>query len=129
MEFRSPDGAEWRVEVRSPSFSNAIVVFHKLAGPGSATSRYAWYQHPGAESRDVAARLDTKRLAESLGQDQLARLFRNSMPITTNREFALGNVVPRPAALEGMGGTRPARGTSVDRPQRMGIAALITPRA
>lgn len=129
MEFRSPDAAEWRVEVRSPSFSNAIVVFHKLSGPGSVATRYSWYQHAGAESRDVAARLDTRRLAESLTEEQLARLFRNSMPITTNREAMPGRANARPAALEGMGGTRPARGSSVDRPQRMGIAALLSPYA
>lgn len=127
MEFRSPDGAEWRVEVRSPSFSNAVVVFHKLRGPGPHSARYAWYQHPGTESRDVAARLDAKRIAESLTQPQVARLFRVSMPITTNRETLPGQVDARLAALEGMGGTRPARGTSVDRPQLMGLAALYSP--
>ncbi len=81
--FYGPDGTAWGVEVQAPSSSNAMVVFHHPNGSTARLNRYAWYQEVGAQAHDVTARLDPKRLLERLGDADLARLFRRSMPINT----------------------------------------------
>lgn len=126
MEFRSPDGTRWTVEVRSPGASNAMVVFHHPHGGTSRLDRYAWYLHSGAKARDVSARLEPQKVLESLTTAELARLFRVSMPINTNRDLPPGVQDAEAAALEGMGGTHhPVDGGASYRPQRMGIAGLF----
>lgn len=127
MEYRSPDGTVWTLEVRSPGASNAIVVFHHPRGGTSRLDRYAWYLHAGAEARDVSARLDPKRILESLTAEQKARLFRVSMPISTNITPAPGERDAGLTALEGMGGThrRPSPGVHPTT-QRMGLAGLFS---
>ncbi len=81
--YVGPDGTAWGVEVQSPSSSNAIVVFHHPNGKTARLDRYAWYQEDGARANDVTARLDTRELLEQLREEDLARLFRRSMPIST----------------------------------------------
>jgi hypothetical protein len=81
--FRGPDGTDWRIEVRAPSSSNAMVVFHHPVGGTSRLNRYAWLQIGGPEARDVTGRADKRKVLESLTDDSLALLFRRSMPITT----------------------------------------------
>lgn len=128
MEFVSPDGTRWTVEVRSPGASNAMVVFLHPASGTSRFNRYAWYLHSGEKARDVAARLDPKKVLESLSAEEVARLFRVSMPINTNRGPVHGimDVDAEPAALDGMGGTHePESLRRHDHPQRMGVAALF----
>ena len=83
--FRGPDGTSWRVEVRAPGASTAMIVFHHPGGGTSRYNRYAWLQSDGAESRDVRGRLDKKKVLASLADDTLAMLFRRSMPISTAR--------------------------------------------
>ena len=80
--FRSPDGIPWRIEVRAPSASNAMIVFHHPDGATSRFNRYAWLQSNGPGARDVTSRLDRKSVLESLTDDTLATLFRRSMPIS-----------------------------------------------
>ena len=82
--FRGPDGTPWRVEVRAPSASNAMIVFHHPDGATSRFDRYAWLQSNGPGARDVTSRLDRKSVLESLTDDTLASLFRRSMPISTS---------------------------------------------
>ena len=80
--FRGPDGTSWRVEVRAPAASNAMIVFHHPAPGTSRYNRYAWLQSDGAEARDVTSRLDKKKVMESLTDETLALLFRRSIPIS-----------------------------------------------
>ena len=81
--FRGPDGTPWEVEVRAPSPSSAMIVFHHPQGGTSRYNRYAWLQSNGPEARDVTSRLDKGRVLESLTDESLALLFRRSMPIST----------------------------------------------
>ncbi|MGQ0538849.1 MAG: hypothetical protein ACT4R6_07890 [Gemmatimonadaceae bacterium] len=81
--FAGPDGTAWGVEVQVPSNSNALVVFHHPNGATARLDRYAWHQERGEPANDVTARLDPKRLLERMGEEDLARLFRRSMPIQT----------------------------------------------
>ena len=79
--FASPDGVEWGIEVRSPSASNAMVVFHHPDTTTQRYNRYAWWVSDGAESRDVTARLDPAKILAQLTDDDVRALFRKSMPI------------------------------------------------
>lgn len=79
--FTSPDGIRWGVRVQSPGASNAMVVFHHPTGRTARLDRYAWHNSARPEARDVTARLEPEALLESLGDADLARLFRRSMRI------------------------------------------------
>lgn len=81
--FRGADGTLWKIEVRAPGASNAMVVFHYPDGQSSRLDRYAWIQSNGPESRDVTSRLDKAKVLESLTDATLATLFRRSMSIST----------------------------------------------
>ena len=81
--FRSPDGTDWLLEVRSPGASNAMVVFHYPDSSSSGRNRYAWFLWRGPEARDVTARLDKREVLDALTDGEVARLFRRSMPIST----------------------------------------------
>ena len=80
--FRSPDGVLWAVSVELPGASNAMVKFRHPDGRTSQLDRYAWYISDGPEARSVTARLSPKRVAESLDDAEIARLFRRSMPVS-----------------------------------------------
>ena len=95
--FQSPDGVRWGVEARTPGASNVMIVFHHPDGRSSSHNRYAWYLWSGAESRDVTARLDRKKVLEHLADGDLTRLFRRSMPVST------AVPVPAPASAGGQG--------------------------
>lgn len=82
-EFVAPDGVRWRVEVRAPGASNAMLVFHHPSGHSSSLNRYAWYLWSGDEARNVTARLTAAQVFERVTDADLARLFRRSMPIST----------------------------------------------
>jgi hypothetical protein len=81
--FAAPDGLTWTAEVRVPSASNAMVVFLHPDTTTTARNRYNWYLTAGPESRDVRARLTAQQVLEALTQSDLVRLFRRSMPITS----------------------------------------------
>ena len=81
--FRDSDGTAWRIDVRAPSASSAMIVFHYPDAGTSRYDRYAWLQSNGPGARDVTSRLDKKTVLESLTDETLARLFRRSMPIST----------------------------------------------
>lgn len=87
--FRSTDGTDWAVDVKSPSNSNAMVVFRHGDGRTSSRDRYAWYQWHGSEARNVTARLDPDEVLERLSEADLIRLFRRSMPVTTQQPAAV----------------------------------------
>jgi hypothetical protein len=80
--FNGSDGVEWVVEVRMPTASNAMVVFHHPSGRTSGLNRYAWHQWHGPEARSVTSRVSVDTVMKTLSDDVLALLFRRSMPIS-----------------------------------------------
>ena len=80
--FEAADGARWTVEVALPGSSNAMVIFHHPDGRTARKDRYNWYYSNSPESKNVTARLDEKRVLESITDEQLALLFRRSMLIS-----------------------------------------------
>jgi hypothetical protein len=83
--FTGPDGTSWKVEIQSPGSSNAMVLFRHPDARTTRLDRYAWYITHGAEAHDVTARLDRGRVLDSLGDADVQRLFRRSMPVSTDR--------------------------------------------
>jgi hypothetical protein len=83
--FTGPDGTNWKVEVQSPGASNAMVVFRHPDGRTSRRDRYAWYTNTGAEAQDVTARLNRRNVLDSLGDADVQRLYRRSMPVSPAR--------------------------------------------
>lgn len=82
-DFRGADGVHWHIEVRSPGASNVMIVFRHPDGRSSRRNRYAWYIWSGAEACNVTARLTSKQVLEAVTDQDLALLFRRSMPIST----------------------------------------------
>ena len=80
--YVAPDGARWGVEARSPGASNVMIVFHHADARTSRHNRYAWQVWSGDEARDVTARLKPARVLEGLTDEQIAVLFRRSMPVS-----------------------------------------------
>ena len=83
--FTGPDGTPWKVEIQSPGSSNAMVLFRHPDGRTARLDRYAWYITRGAEAQDVTARLDRRSVLDSLADADVQRLFRRSMPVSTDR--------------------------------------------
>ena len=81
-EFASADGVLWVVGVQLAGASNAMVLFRHPDGASSRQDRYAWYINHGPEARSVTARLSPEKVLESLGDADLARLFRRSMRVS-----------------------------------------------
>ena len=79
--FTAPDGVHWGVEARAPGASNVMIVFHYPDRTTSRKNRYAWLNWKGADSRNVTARLKEETVLEGLTDEQIATLFRRSMPI------------------------------------------------
>ena len=79
--YEGADGTPWRVEVRSPGSSNALVVFTHPDPQRTRESRYAHYVWAGPESQNVSSRIDPAAVLARLDGAALARLFRRSMPI------------------------------------------------
>ena len=77
--FRSPDGQSWKVDVTAVGASNAMV---RYTQPDSRGDRYAWYLAHGPTARSVTARLKPADVLDALTGDDLATLFRRSMPIS-----------------------------------------------
>jgi hypothetical protein len=80
--FTSADGLVWRVEVRQPGASNAMIVFRHPDGATSRLDRYNWYNSTAPESKNVTARLDPDAVLQVLTDAELALLFRRSMLIS-----------------------------------------------
>lgn len=83
--FTGPNGTNWGVEVQNPGASNAVVVFRHPDGQTARLDRYAWYIARGPESQNVTGRLNRRTVLDSLGDADLQRLFRRSMPVSTDR--------------------------------------------
>src|SRR5919202_6420885 len=80
--FEAADGTRWMVEVALPGSSNAMVIFHHPDGRTARKDRYSWYYSSSPEAKNVTARLNEKRVLESITDEQLALLFRRSMLIS-----------------------------------------------
>ena len=98
--YVAPDGAHWGVEVRTPGSSNVMIVFHHPDHRTSRNNRYAWHTWPGEEARDVTARLKPAKVLEGLSDEQLATLFRRSMPVSSEVPNAVPSVAGGPGDLE-----------------------------
>ena len=83
--FQSPDGLRWKVDVKLPSHSGAMLLFNHPDGRSSAGDRYAWMNIEGATAGNPRERLSTKALMDSLTDAEVARLFRRSMMVSANR--------------------------------------------
>lgn len=90
--FTGPDGTNWKVDIQSPGSSNAMVLFRHPDSRSARLDRYAWYITSGAEAHDVTARLDKRSVLESLGDADVQRLFRRSMPVSTDRRAPIDGV-------------------------------------
>jgi len=88
--FTGPDGTTWGVEVQNPGSSNALVVFRHTDGQTTRLHRYAWYITRGSESQNVTGRLNRRTVLDSLADADLQRLFRRSMPVSTDRTAPAG---------------------------------------
>jgi len=87
-EYRSPDGLTWKVLVKLPSHSSAMLVYQHPDGRSSAGDRYAWMNISGATAMNPRERLSAESLMESLTDAEIARLFRRSMGVSGNRDLA-----------------------------------------
>jgi hypothetical protein len=80
--YEAPDGTHWGAEVSNPGASNALVTFHHPNGRTAGLDRYAWYISRGPESKSVTARLSPKDVLDGITDEELAKLFRRSMPVS-----------------------------------------------
>jgi hypothetical protein len=94
--FRASDDTAWRVEVKVPGSSNAMIVFRLVGAPNARRDRYAWFQADTPEARNVTSRLDPREVLRSLTDEQLALLFRRSMLISA-ADNPLGIPVTEPS--------------------------------
>lgn len=85
IAFRGPDGTMWGVEVRMPSHSSAMLIFHHPTGETARLNRYAWVNARTPEAQDPRAVLAAAAVERALDDRALARVFRRSMPISTDR--------------------------------------------
>ncbi len=83
--FRGPDGTWWGVEVAMPSHSSAMVIFHHPTGETARLNRYAWVNARDAGAMDPSSVLSRDAVMRALDERALARIFRRSMPISTDR--------------------------------------------
>lgn len=80
--FKSPDGTTWKVDVRMPGASNAMIVFRHPDGSTSRKDRYNWILNEGPEARSVTGRLSPGKALDALDESRIAELFRRSMAVT-----------------------------------------------
>lgn len=83
--FRAQDGMSWGVQVRVPSHSSAMVIFHHPTGETARLNRYAWVNANVPQVQDPRSRLSETKVLEGLTDRELIRLLRRSMPIETAR--------------------------------------------
>ena len=89
-QYQSPDGIHWRVLVQLPSHSGAMLVYQHPDGQSSKLDRYAWIN--SATTTDPRERLTAKDVMDRLTDAEIARLFRRSMMVSWNRDFATRDV-------------------------------------
>ena len=85
-QYQSPDGIRWKVLVKLPSHSSAMLVYQHPDGETSKLDRYAWIN--SMKVTDPRERLLAEDVMKSLTDEEVARLFRRSMMVSWNRDFA-----------------------------------------
>ena len=86
-EYRSPDGTNWKVAVKLPSHSSAMLTFLHPDGRTSKYDRYAWLNVGGATAANPRERLSAQAVMDTVTDADIARLFRRSMGVSGNREL------------------------------------------
>jgi hypothetical protein len=86
-EYRSPDGLTWKVLVKLPGHSSAMLIYQHPDGRSSAGDRYAWLNLTGATASNPRERLSAQAVMDSVTDADIARLFRRSMGVSGNREL------------------------------------------
>ncbi len=77
--YKSGDGTAWRVDVRNPGSSNALVVFTHPDPHRTRDSRYAHYTWTGPEAENISGRIDPAAVLALLDEPALTNLFRRSI--------------------------------------------------
>ena len=85
-EYETPDGIRWKVVVKLPSHSGAMLVYQHPDGRTSRLDRYAWIN--SMQTTDPRERLSAEDVMNRLTDADVARLFRRSMLVSWNRDFA-----------------------------------------
>lgn len=85
MNYRSPDGTSWEVEIEMPTHSGALVIFKHPDNRTGRRDRYATMNSHAPQANDPRARLEPASVLASLNERDLARLFRRSAQIETVR--------------------------------------------
>lgn len=85
--YTSPDGTTWSVVVQNPGASNAIIFFRHPDGHSSRLDRYNWIISQGPEARSVTSRLSPEKMLDHLNAQEIAALFRRSMPVSRPDPF------------------------------------------
>jgi hypothetical protein len=83
--YRAPDGTWWGVEVRMPTHSSALLIFHHPTGDTARLNRYAWVNASSGVAQDPRGCLTPATVVAALDDRSMTRLFRRSMPISTDR--------------------------------------------
>lgn len=83
--YRSTDGTAWGVTVQVPSHSSAMVMFAHPDGITSRRDRYAWLNVHTPDANDPRSQVKPAVVLKELDEATLARLFRRSMPVHTDR--------------------------------------------
>jgi hypothetical protein len=81
--YTSPDGTNWKVDVRLPSHSSAMLTFSHPDGESSKYDRYAWIN--SGRTTDPRDSLAAKDVLDHLNDADIARLFRRSMSVSPSR--------------------------------------------
>ncbi len=81
--YVGPDGTNWIVEVLLPGATNAMIMFEHPEGATSRRDRYNWVNIAGPGARNVTSRADAAEVLRALTDEQIALLFRRSMPISS----------------------------------------------
>ena len=81
--YVGPDGTNWVVEVLLPGATNAMIMFEHPEGATSRRDRYNWVNIAGPGARNVTSRADAAEVLRALTDEQIALLFRRSMPISS----------------------------------------------
>ena len=86
-DYRSPDGTNWKVVVKLPSHSSAMLTFLHPDGRTSMYDRYTWLNVAGATASNPRERLSAQALLDGLTDETIARLFGRSMMVSGNRDL------------------------------------------
>lgn len=85
IPFRGPDGTWWGTEVCMPSHSSALVIFHHPTGETARLNRYVSVNVRDMKAQDPRQCLTKETVTKALSSREIARLFRRSVPVSSDR--------------------------------------------